>query len=86
MFIASKHAGSIRFRCPKCHARIKAPSQLIGQNRDCPACRHPFVVPRMTPEDAGPVLVMLEGEERFSLGVSYRASAAPLRTRWRQSA
>ncbi|HKI38419.1 MAG TPA: hypothetical protein VKA46_41605 [Gemmataceae bacterium] len=66
---------SIRFRCPKCAARIKAPRQLIGESRDCPGCGRAFVVPRPIPEDLGPVLVLVEGAERCTLGVAYRRSA-----------
>lgn len=48
----------VSFRCPVCNARIKAPVQLIGQNRSCPRCSHHFVVPRQVPlDETGPVLV-----------------------------
>jgi hypothetical protein len=50
-------AYSIRVRCPGCRARIKAPAQLIGQERDCPRCRRPLVVKMCTPEDIGPVIL-----------------------------
>jgi hypothetical protein len=66
---------SIRFRCPRCAARIKAPRELIGESRPCPCCRRPFIVPRPVPQDLGPVLVLIEGEEHCSLGVAYRRSA-----------
>ncbi len=66
---------SIRFRCPKCSARIKAPTQLSGRSRDCPGCRHPFTVPQLVPADVGPVLVLVEGEESCTLGVAYRRGA-----------
>jgi hypothetical protein len=65
---------SIRFRCPCCRARIKSPVQLAGQTRPCPGCRQSFTVPRI-PEDALPVLVLMEGAERYSLGVGYRRGA-----------
>ena len=49
----------VSFRCPVCSARIKAPVQLIGQNRSCPRCSHHFTVPRQIPRDeTGPVLVV----------------------------
>jgi hypothetical protein len=66
---------SILFHCPRCSARIKAPVQLSGQSRDCPGCSHRFVVPRLVPADAAPMLVLIEGEERCSLGVAYRRGA-----------
>jgi CheY-like chemotaxis protein len=47
----------IQVRCPGCGARIKAPSQLIGQTRDCPGCGQPLVVQMRVPEDLGPVLL-----------------------------
>ncbi len=68
-------ANSVQFCCPSCGARIKAPIQLRGQSRACPGCTHQFVVPRFTPRDAEPVLILIEGEERCSLGVAYRRSA-----------
>jgi hypothetical protein len=70
------NARSIRFRCPKCSVRINAPVQLGGRNRSCPGCGHTLLVPRMIPEDVGTVLVVLESEERFSLGIAPRAGAA----------
>jgi CheY-like chemotaxis protein/DNA-directed RNA polymerase subunit RPC12/RpoP len=48
---------SIRIRCPACNARIKAPSQLAGQMRDCPGCGHRLLVRWKPPEDSGPVLL-----------------------------
>ncbi len=63
---------SIHFRCPWCCARIKAPRQLIGQSRDCPGCKHSFVVPRFVTEDAGPMFVQMEDEERGSFAVAGR--------------
>jgi hypothetical protein len=47
---------SIRFRCPGCRARIKAPSQLIGQVRACPGCDRRLIVQMDAPEDVGPLL------------------------------
>ena len=66
---------SVRFRCPKCNARIKAPAELIGQRRTCPGCSESFIVPSDLPEDAGPVLVLQEGEDRFALHLRYQRSA-----------
>jgi hypothetical protein len=62
---------AIRFRCPGCRARIKSPVRLAGHSRACPGCGQSFTVPRV-PADALPVLVLTEGEERCTLGVSYR--------------
>jgi len=47
---------SIVFRCPSCSARIKAPTQLIGQTRICPGCGSQFIIRPPIPEDAGPLL------------------------------
>ena len=66
---------SILFRCPTCDARIKAPVQLSGRNRDCPGCKHAFVVPRFIPDDAEPLFVLIEGEDRCLLGIAYRRTA-----------
>ena len=65
----------IRFQSAKCRARMKAPLQLGGRNRNCPGCDQVLTVPRLMPQDAGPVLVLLEGEERFALGVRRRPAA-----------
>jgi hypothetical protein len=65
---------SIRFRCPRCSARIKAPVQLAGQSRDCPGCSRAFTVPRFVTADVGPILVLIEGEERCALGVARRGA------------
>lgn len=43
--------------CAGCHARVKAPLQLLGQTRPCPGCETPLVVRVAAPDDAGPVLV-----------------------------
>ena len=47
---------SIQVECPGCSARIKAPAQLIGQNRNCPRCGQRFKVQLETPQDSGPIL------------------------------
>src|SRR6516162_2371534 len=52
---------SIRCRCPACGSRIKAKAKILGQTRNCPACKHPFVVAIPPPEDEGPMLVMEDG-------------------------
>jgi hypothetical protein len=65
-------SSSVRFHCPRCSARIKAPAQLMGRSRDCPGCSHALVVPHVRPADAGPVLVLIEGEEHCTLGVASR--------------
>jgi hypothetical protein len=53
-------AASIRFRCPSCHARIKAPMQVIGRTHTCPQCRQPMsielVIHTGAVQDCGPVL------------------------------
>jgi hypothetical protein len=48
----------ICFRCFGCHARIKAPIQLIGQSRTCPGCGTTLVVQLKAPPPSGPKLVM----------------------------
>jgi len=63
---------TIHFRCAHCKARIKAPVQLLGRQRDCPGCNHSFTVPYYVPQDAGPILVLVEGNDRCSLGVAYQ--------------
>ena len=35
----------IRFTCPKCEHRIKAPGGLTGRKGKCPKCGHPVIVP-----------------------------------------
>jgi hypothetical protein len=45
------------FRCPGCNARIRAPYQLVGQERACPGCGHRSVVRPPVREEQGPVLV-----------------------------
>ncbi len=47
----------VSFRCPACNARIKAPAKLLGQWRNCPACRHRFLVHAQPRGDADPLLV-----------------------------
>jgi hypothetical protein len=66
---------SIRFRCPACRARIRAPLELGGRRRPCPRCREIMCVPLNHAEPARPILVMLEGEERFALRVRQRRPA-----------
>jgi hypothetical protein len=65
----------IRFCCPACRARIRAPLQLGGRRRPCPRCLEIVSVPLAPVEPARPVLVMLEGEERFALRVQQRRPA-----------
>src|SRR5712691_6991638 len=48
---------TIKFRCPSCKVRIKAPVQLHGQIRPCPGCGNVFTVKPSTPEDSGPLLL-----------------------------
>jgi hypothetical protein len=50
----------IILRCPGCKARIKAPSQLLGQRRNCPGCDTPFVVRIQPRQDSDPILVALD--------------------------
>ena len=66
---------AIRFACPHCRARIKAPAPLAGHSRDCPACAQPFRVPRPVREDSGPILVLVEGQEGCTQRAAYRRSA-----------
>jgi hypothetical protein len=74
---------TFRFQCPACHVRIKAPVQLSGRRRNCPGCSHTFIVPSNIPEDAGPILVPVETEDRFVLAVHYRTGAAPVPSAYR---
>jgi CheY-like chemotaxis protein len=46
----------IRFRCPGCRARIKAPIQLLGHSRPCPQCGQRLTIQVQPPEDSGPML------------------------------
>jgi hypothetical protein len=50
----------IRFGCPACQARIKAPPKLLEQHRACPNCGRDVIVRPEAPEDAGPTLVLRE--------------------------
>ena len=68
---------TVQFHCLGCRARIKAPARLSGQSRNCPRCGERLTVPFVAPEDAGPVLVMLEEPDRFVLGVLPRPAAVP---------
>jgi hypothetical protein len=52
----------IRFGCGACRARIKAPAQLLNQQRQCPRCGHGVIVRREPPEDAGPVLLLWQDQ------------------------
>ena len=61
----------IHFHCPSCRARIKAPLLLAGRARNCPGCEQAFTVPRGLPEDAGPMLVPIEGLDHYMLGINY---------------
>jgi hypothetical protein len=53
---------SIIVRCPGCAARIKAPIQLLGQQRNCPGCQRRFVIRPQVPPDLGSLLVRDEPE------------------------
>jgi hypothetical protein len=65
----------IRFCCPSCGARIKAPIQLVGRGRDCPGCGRQFTVPSLVPEDVGPILVPIEAVGRYTFGPAYGRGA-----------
>jgi DNA-directed RNA polymerase subunit RPC12/RpoP len=56
-------SSSLSFRCGGCHARIKAPIQLLGQSRPCPGCGHRLVVQMKAPPESGPLLV--EDSDRY---------------------
>jgi DNA-binding response OmpR family regulator len=51
-------AAALRCRCTHCGSRIKAPVQLTGQTRNCPACKRAFVVVFQPPESEGLKLVL----------------------------
>jgi hypothetical protein len=51
---------TIRFRCPTCKVRIKAPLQLYGQVRPCPGCGNHFTIKAPAPEDSGPLLLLAD--------------------------
>ena len=70
---------SIRFPCPGCGAKIKAPLGLIGRERNCPGCAHVFVVPAPVLEDCGPILVPIEEDPYYRLAVSFRRDDRPTR-------
>jgi hypothetical protein len=78
---AHMNDSTVRFQCPGCRVRIKAPAQLRGQQKTCPGCKRPLLVPRALPEDVGPILVLLEGENQFSLGVRRAVGATAVRPR-----
>jgi hypothetical protein len=71
---------SIRFQCPNCRARIKAPFELIGRERECPGCSRSFVVPCPIPEDSGPILVPIEVEDDYA-PIRFRGEGRPARRR-----
>ena len=58
---------SIRLRCPGCGARIKAPIQLLGQERSCPGCGFAIPIRRPPPQDAGPMLLDLDARALFEI-------------------
>jgi hypothetical protein len=68
----------IRFQCPSCRARIKAPLLLAGRNRSCPGCEQVLTVPRSMPEDAGPMLVAMEGMDYYKLVIRAAGSSPAL--------
>ena len=51
---------SIRLRCPRCNARLKAPPELRGQTRNCPGCDRPLVIKVKPPADSDPVLLAMD--------------------------
>jgi hypothetical protein len=51
----------LRFHCPGCRARIKAPAQLLGRPANCPGCGRRLVVRPEAPIDSGPVLAGEDG-------------------------
>src|SRR5437899_9384161 len=67
--IESMHSTSIQFCCPHCGARIKAAVHVAGKRRDCPGCSQALTVPRPTPPDSGPMLVLHEREDRLAFSV-----------------
>ncbi len=71
---------TIRFSCPACHARIKAPRQLAGERRACPGCGMVFTVPGAFPQDCEPILMLVEDEDRCTLQVGYRYQTRELGT------
>jgi tRNA(Ile2) C34 agmatinyltransferase TiaS len=65
----------VRFCCPACGARIKAPGQLTGQRRNCPRCGREFTVPHHAREDVGPILVLSDAAPAYRPPVAYRRGA-----------
>jgi CheY-like chemotaxis protein len=55
---------ALRCTCPGCGARIKAPSELVGQSRPCPRCNQPFVIGAKPPADEDAILVHDAGPAR----------------------
>jgi len=60
------------FRCPGCNVRIRAPYQLVGQERACPGCGRRSVVWIPVPEEQGPLLVPDEQSGPRRTGKTYR--------------
>ncbi|HVS39540.1 MAG TPA: hypothetical protein VMS17_28545 [Gemmataceae bacterium] len=68
-------SASIRIRCTRCSARIKAARELLGRQCSCPRCGKPIVIRRAVPRDADPVLVLMAAEEPSRLAFAYRRGA-----------
>jgi hypothetical protein len=47
----------LTFRCHGCNARIKAPFELLGQDRPCPGCGTRLHIRPRHPQDSDPVLI-----------------------------
>ena len=69
------NSSPVRFVCPACGTRLKAPGQLMGQGRDCPRCGCQLTVPRHVREDIGPILVLSEAPPGYRAGAAYRRGA-----------
>jgi hypothetical protein len=52
---------SFSFPCPRCQAGLRAPVQLVGRSRKCPACGHAVAVPSYLPDEVTPLLVFDDG-------------------------
>jgi DNA-directed RNA polymerase subunit RPC12/RpoP len=48
---------TVSFRCRNCRTQLRAPVQLIGRWKNCPACQQRLVVPARPLPDSGPVIV-----------------------------
>lgn len=70
---SSPSADRIALSCPQCHARLKAPRQLVGKVCPCPQCRAQVKVTAPIPSDADIALVLEEEERR---------NVAPPANRW----